>query len=414
MFERSPLSPVRPWAARHSGTVCVVAIVSRPSRRSPARRPRGSRHDNVPSVGAERRAHAAATGGAAAVERGHLAHQALGARVLGVAQCNAQAHVARVAGGRGGQPAAAVVAEDAGDADQVDAQRPERLQALAQHVGGQPGARFGACAGVGDLALGEPAAFEADVDLQRAGAGVAAHAFEPHAVGSDLVHLRRADVGHDVGRQVGGRVVHLVEQLLLDRVLVDAAAGAGGLGDRAVPVGRRSRRSDSRGAPGRGRLLARVGVVAAGDLRAALEQVAGHRGARQTVPVVVRPAEVRERRADGERRIGDAAADHDLRAGLKRGGDRLGAEVGVGADDVAAVERRTERACSAARCAGPDTSSPAITAMRGAGRPCCNAISRMRSAAPRGLAAPKLLTMRTPPRRQRASTGASIASSSGS
>ena len=39
-----------------------------------------------------------------------------------------------------------------------------------------------------------------------------------------------------------------------------------------------------------------------------------------------------ERRADGERGVGDATGDDDLRAGEQRVGDRLGAEVGVGAD----------------------------------------------------------------------------------
>ena len=62
---------------------------------------------------------------------------------------------------------------------------------------------------------------------------------------------------------------------------------------------------------------ARVGKVTAADLRAALEQVAGHRGAGQPVPVVARPAVVRDRRAQRQRGVGDAAGDDDLRAGLE-------------------------------------------------------------------------------------------------
>ena len=44
---------------------------------------------------------------------------------------------------------------------------PSAGQPLAQHLGSEPRACFGAGAGVGDLALGEPAGLVADVDLQR-------------------------------------------------------------------------------------------------------------------------------------------------------------------------------------------------------------------------------------------------------
>jgi hypothetical protein len=46
---------------------------------------------------------------------------------------------------------------------------------------------------------------------------------------------------------------------------------------------------------------------------------------------------VRHGRPDRQRRIGDAPAHYDLRAGIERGGDRLGADVGVGADQPHAV-----------------------------------------------------------------------------
>ena len=72
--------------------------------------------------------------------------------------------------------AAGVVAEDAGDADQVDAQRRERAEALAQHLRGEAGARLGARPGVRDLALGQPALLAEDVDLQGRRARVAANA----------------------------------------------------------------------------------------------------------------------------------------------------------------------------------------------------------------------------------------------
>ena len=136
---------------------------------------------------------------------------------------------------------------------------------------------------------------------------MAAHAAQLHAVGAELLHRGLGDVGHHVGRQVGRRVVYLVQQLFLDGVLVDAPAGAGRLGDDAVAIGidLGDRVTEVRQAGDV--LVAGVGVVATRDLRAAFEQVPGHRGTRQPVPVVVRPAEMRKRRANRQRRVGDAA-----------------------------------------------------------------------------------------------------------
>ena len=87
---------------------------------------------------------------------------------------------------------------------------------------------------------------------------------------------------------------------------------------------------------------ARVRVVAAADLRAAFEQVPSHRGAGQAVPVVAGPAEMRQRRANRQRWVGDAAADHDLGPGVQRIGDRFGAHIRIGADDAKLLHRRAD------------------------------------------------------------------------
>ena len=55
---------------------------------------------------------------------------------------------------------------------------------------------------------------------------------------------------------------------------------------------------------------------------------------RQAIPVVPRPAELVHRRPDGQRRIGDAPGDDDVRSLLQGLRDRLGAEVRIGADDA--------------------------------------------------------------------------------
>ena len=79
-------------------------------------------------------------------------------------------------------------------------------------------------------------------------------------------------------------------------------------------------------------------VVAAGRLGAALEDVAGDGGAGEGVVVGRRPAEVRGRRADDERGVGDPAGDDDVGAGVETGDDPPGAEVGVGGQRRAEAE----------------------------------------------------------------------------
>ncbi len=213
-----------------------------------------------------------------------------------------------------------------------------RPQRLLHDVHGETCARLGVRPRVGDLALAEPAAVEEHVGLEGGGARVAAHAVEAHAVGADLGHLGLRDVGHHVGREVARRVVDLVEQLLLDGARVDPAAGAGGLADDAAAVGGDLGDGESHVVEAGHVLHARVGEVAAADLRAAFEQVAGHGGAGEAVPVVGRPAEVRQRGPERERRVRHAAGDDDLRAVADGGGDLERALVGVGADEARLVE----------------------------------------------------------------------------
>ena len=77
-------------------------------------------------------------------------------------------------------------------------------------------------------------------------------------------------------------------------------------------------------------LEAGIAEVAAGHLRAALHQVADAAALSEQSVVERIPAELVDHRRDEDRRIGDAAGDDDLRAGLQRLDDRLGAEVHLG------------------------------------------------------------------------------------
>src|SRR6266542_2504068 len=82
--------------------------------------------------------------------------------------------------------------------------------------------------------------------------------------------------------------------------------------------------------------IAPVAPEAAANLGATFDEMAGDAGGTQAMPVVPFPAELVHCRADGERRIRDAARDHDFGALRKRVCDRFRAEIRIGADDARA------------------------------------------------------------------------------
>ncbi len=241
---------------------------------------------------------------------------------VGATQRYSQAHIRCATVGRVGQPAAGVGTKHAGHADQVSAQlagaQTQIRQPLTQHLRGQPGAALGACAGIADLAFSQPAGLKADIGLERGGPGMALHTGQLHPVGCQLGDDGGADVGHPIGCQAGRRVMQLVQQLVGHGVDIHPATGAGWFGDHAVAVGV----DLGDGVAQRGQAVsvfqAGVGAVATGDLGAAFQQVAGH----------------------GERGVGLAAVDHNLRASAQGCGNRVGAQVGIGADQRPELQRR--------------------------------------------------------------------------
>ena len=158
--------------------------------------------------------------------------------------------------------------------------------------------------------------------------------FEPHPVVRDFTHAGLRDVGRHIGRQVGRRIVQFVEQLLLHRARVDAPARAVGLGDRAMAVGVDLGDGITHMREIGHFLEAGIGKVAPRHLRAAFEQMAGHGGARQLRPILHRPAEMRDRRAQHQGGVGHTAADHDVSTGAQRLGDRCRADIGVHTHDA--------------------------------------------------------------------------------
>ena len=100
-------------------------------------------------------------------------------------------------------------------------------------------------------------------------------------------------------------------------------------------------------------------TTAAGGLGAALDQVPGHGRGRQPVQVV-RRSPSRTRGPAGptrQRRVGDAARDHDGRAAGQGLGDGRRAEVGVGADHAGRGPRRAARRCRGVASGCPAASS---------------------------------------------------------
>ncbi len=216
--------------------------------------------------------------------------------------------------------------------------------ALGNDLPRPPRAGLGARPGVADGGLGQQPAVEGHGDLELLGAGRAARARHAHAVRAVGGKAGGGEVGHHVGREVARGIVDLVEKLLLHRLQGHAAAGAGQLGDDRAAV--RAHLGDGKahvGQVGHG-LDARVGEVAAGDLRGALHQVP-HRGAgAQARPVVAGPAVGVAHGRQEQRGVGHAPGDDHVGARLQRGQQGVAADVGVGAH-----QRQAHRLHRAAR-----------------------------------------------------------------
>src|SRR3954463_7677139 len=140
MFERLPLSPVRPWASARSGTVFAMS-----GEQLEACGNFGARHEAGHRIEplANGRAHAAAAGGAATIKRRHLAREAVGFGPVGMRRCDPQSHVARIAGCTRREQPPGVVAEETEAADQVHAQV-ETFQAPPKDVAREARTRLGA------------------------------------------------------------------------------------------------------------------------------------------------------------------------------------------------------------------------------------------------------------------------------
>ena len=158
---------------------------------------------------------------------------------------------------------------------------------------------------------------------------------DAHAVRSDLFEFGCREVDDDVGSDVVRGIVDFVEHLLLHGHQVDRAAGARHLGEHGGTV--RLDFDDRKGQVPRFRdiLESGIGEIAAGDLRAALHQMAEAVAGAETRMVQRIPTEFVHHRRHEDGRIGDAAGHDDLRALLERFDDRLRAEIDFGGNQAA-------------------------------------------------------------------------------
>ena len=112
----------------------------------------------------------------------------------------------------------------------------------------------------------------------------AARTGHAHAVRTDLLERHLREIADHVRQQVGARIADLVEQLLADRVRRDETARSFRLGDDEAAVGLALDDREPHVLVARHRRP--VGEVAAGALRAALDDVAGERALREPIVVV--------------------------------------------------------------------------------------------------------------------------------
>src|SRR3546814_13442966 len=93
----------------------------------------------------------------------------------------------------------------------------------------------------------------------------------------------------DLWRQIGGGIVYFVQQLFLDGLLANYAAGAGGLGDGHGPGGVDLGDGTAQLVHARPVFEPRHGKVAACDLRTTFQQLSGNCGAVPLIPIVGGP-----------------------------------------------------------------------------------------------------------------------------
>ncbi len=164
----------------------------------------------------------------------------------------------------------------------------------------------------------------------EAGRGWAApDARHPNPIGALGGEGDGVEASGDVGTRIGV-TGDLVEELGRDRLRRDQTPRSGVLGDDEVAVGTHLHEGESDVVETRH--LGEEREVAPGDLGPALDQVPGHQGGSQPVPVVAGPSEVLGGGAHHHGGVGDPTGDDDVGAPFEGRGDAPAPQIGVGGD----------------------------------------------------------------------------------
>ena len=123
------------------------------------------------------------------------------------------------------------------NADDVNAQIRNVVDDASTHdFTRQTGTRQCVWPGVRNFAFAHPAGAITDTGLQGRRACAAGGLRDTHPVTAQGLNRDAGEIGHHVGRGVGGRVEYFVKQLFLHRARVDQPAGAGHFADHRCAV----------------------------------------------------------------------------------------------------------------------------------------------------------------------------------
>ena len=211
---------------------------------------------------------------------------------------------------------------------------PQPIQPLEEHLSSQPGPLQGVATAIADLAVGDEGVPVAHIDLQLFRQAAADCTPSRHPVFSILGEAYPGKVRYAVWGQVGRRVVDLIEHLLLAGVHAHQPPGALHLGEGEAAGLVKLHQGEAQVVQIRHLFIAGVGIVASGDLTAALQQMPGQHALAQLLRIVQRPAVLVAQGGQGEGGVGHPAGDHHVCTVFQRFDDALRPHIGVGGDNT--------------------------------------------------------------------------------
>lgn len=216
-------------------------------------------------------------------------------------------------------------------------QTPTMCEALAKHRKRQPATRGGVGAGVRDFRFAEPASVAADEGLIGVGRWTSSRAPNPHPIWANHRDAYVGKIENDVWGHIGRGIVHLVNDLLLDRPGVDASSAVDRLRNDNVALCRDLGDGKADIMQIRDILEAWIRKITARHLRGAFKEVTRQGPASKQVPIRPRPTETVDQWSDNERRVGNSACYDDISSGIQRFDNPSRTDIHVRGDDLLVV-----------------------------------------------------------------------------